>query len=92
MEFSQKLDQLMKERKLSAYKVANDIHCSQTTGVIGATAGVIGSIEATLAILHLLGLPAPLRNEIFYYYGRQMTSDRIRVERTPACPICGSLF
>ncbi len=65
---------------------------TQTTGVIGATAGVIGSIEATLAILHLLGLPAPLRNEIFYYYGRQMTSDRIRVERTPACPICGSLF
>ena len=28
MEFAQKLDQLMKERKLSAYKVANDIHCS----------------------------------------------------------------
>lgn len=31
MEFAQKLDQLMRERKLSAYKVANDIHCSQTT-------------------------------------------------------------
>ena len=31
MDFSQKLKQLMDERNLSAYKVANDIHCSQTS-------------------------------------------------------------
>ena len=31
MEFSQKLKLLMQERKLSAYKMANDLHCSQTT-------------------------------------------------------------
>lgn len=31
MNFSQKLKQLMDERNLSAYKVANDIHCSQTS-------------------------------------------------------------
>lgn len=31
MNFSQKLKLLMNERNLSAYKVANDIHCSQTS-------------------------------------------------------------
>lgn len=61
-------------------------------GVIGATAGVIGSMEATLIILTLLGLPSPLKDEIIYYNGRQMTTSRIRVERTRACPTCGSLF
>ena len=31
MEFSQKLKELMRVRGLSAYKMANDLHCSQTT-------------------------------------------------------------
>lgn len=31
MNFSQKLKKLMAENNVSAYKVANDIHCSQTT-------------------------------------------------------------
>lgn len=31
MDFSQKLKTLMRERSLSAYKLANDLHCSQTT-------------------------------------------------------------
>ena len=31
MEFSQKLKDLMRARDLSAYKMANDLHCSQTT-------------------------------------------------------------
>lgn len=31
MDFSQKLKQLMDERKVTAYKVASDIHCSPTS-------------------------------------------------------------
>lgn len=31
MSFAQNLKKLMSERKLSAYKMANDLHCSQTT-------------------------------------------------------------
>lgn len=31
MDFSQKLKELMRARGLSAYKMANDLHCSQTT-------------------------------------------------------------
>ena len=60
--------------------------------VLGVTAGVIGSLEANLAIAHLLGLPDPLNGELFYYFGKQMSTSRIRVERSPDCPVCGSLF
>ena len=31
MNFPQNLKKLMTDRKLSAYKMANDLHCSQTT-------------------------------------------------------------
>ncbi|MDD2534897.1 MAG: HesA/MoeB/ThiF family protein [Eubacteriales bacterium] len=57
---------------------------------IGATASVIGSIEATLVILLLLGLPNPLAGEILEYHGRTLTFDRIRVEQSAHCPICQS--
>lgn len=61
-------------------------------GVLGVTAGVIGSLEATLAIAYLLGLPDPLNGELFYYFGKQMTTSRIRIERSSDCPVCGGLF
>lgn len=61
-------------------------------GVLGVTAGVIGSWEANLAIAYLLGLPDPLNGELLYYFGKRMVTSRIRIERTPDCPVCGSLF
>lgn len=63
-----------------------------TGGVIGATAGVIGSLEAMLVIQSLLGLPDPLRGDLFYFEGKTMQTTRVHVERVPGCPICGGLF
>ncbi len=60
-------------------------------GVLGATAGVIGAIEANIALIHLLGLPNPILNKLLLYDGLRMSMDFIDVERDEHCPVCGSL-
>lgn len=59
---------------------------------LGATASVIGSLQATLVLLQVLGQANPLAGEILQYHGRSLVFDRIKVERDPICPICGDLF
>ncbi len=60
-------------------------------GVLGATAGVIGAIEANIALIHLLGLPNPILNKLLLYDGLRMSMDFIDVERDESCLVCGSL-
>ncbi|NLC84117.1 MAG: HesA/MoeB/ThiF family protein [Ruminococcaceae bacterium] len=63
-----------------------------TVGIIGATAGVTGSIEAALAIFSLLELQTPLKDEIIYYFSKDMTMNRVKVAREQSCPVCAHLF
>ncbi len=58
-------------------------------GAIGVTASVIGSLEADLALIHLLGLNLPLTGEILYYHGRTLDFMRLAFEKRADCPICG---
>lgn len=59
-------------------------------GVLGVTAGVVGTIEANAALLHLLGLPNPLENKLLMYDGLRMSMDLIDIRRDERCPVCGS--
>lgn len=59
---------------------------------LGATASVIGSLQATLVLLKLLGQANPVAGEILEYHGRCLAFDRIKIERDPLCPVCGGLF
>lgn len=59
-------------------------------GVLGATAGVIGSLEAIEAVKVLLGLDTPLVDKILLWEGLWGTFDVIGVERDPECPVCGT--
>jgi len=58
-------------------------------GVLGTTAGVVGALEANLALLHLLGHPNPLANKLLMVDGFRMTTDLIGIQRNKHCPICG---
>lgn len=58
-------------------------------GALGATASVIGSLEADLALCLLLGLGDPLQGEMLYYHGRTLDFQRIPIAARPDCPICG---
>ena len=60
----------------------------EPAGVLGATAGVIGSIEANIALLHLLGLPNPIKNKILMYDGLRINLDLIETKQNEECTVC----
>ena len=62
--------------------------CSQA-GVLGVLAGVIGSLQATEAVKHFLGIGQLLTNELLTYNALTMDFRKITLKRNPKCPICG---
>jgi len=63
--------------------------CSQA-GVLGALAGVIGCLQAAEAIKYLLGIGDLLTNELLTYNALTMDFRKIRLKRSPNCPLCGN--
>jgi molybdopterin/thiamine biosynthesis adenylyltransferase len=59
-------------------------------GPLGALPGLIGTIQATEAIKHILCIGTPLVNTLLTYEALAMTIRRINVRRDPSCPICGT--
>jgi len=59
--------------------------------IVGATCGVIGSIEAAEVIKLITGQGEPLMGRIFIWVGLAGSADSITVERNPSCPDCGHL-
>lgn len=62
--------------------------CSDV-GVLGALTGVIGSTQAVEAIKVLLGVNA-LSGELLTYDALDSRWTRLRFDKDPACPACGS--
>mgnify|MGYP006285912357 CR=1 FL=1 len=58
-------------------------------GVLGAVPGVIGSLQATEAIKHLLGIGDLLTDTLLSYSALTMEFRRLRSKRNPECPLCG---
>lgn len=58
--------------------------------VIGATCGVIGSVQGTETIKVLTGRGEPLANRLFFWDGRAGEGTVIAAKRNPRCIICGS--
>lgn len=61
----------------------------QEAGVLGALAGVIGTIQATEALKLILGLPRPLTGRLLTYDALTSTFREVTVRRNPKCPLCG---
>lgn len=59
--------------------------------VVGATPGVIGTIQAMEALKHLTGIGTTLKNRLLIFEGEEMAFTSLRVERAPSCPACGAL-
>ncbi|NCC76378.1 MAG: HesA/MoeB/ThiF family protein [Clostridia bacterium] len=78
------------ETGMAANLTATPKRSAATIGALGATASVIGSLEADLALCLLLGLGDPLQGEILYYHGRTLDFQRVAVAARPDCLICGS--
>jgi adenylyltransferase/sulfurtransferase len=62
---------------------------TKVTGVLGAIAGIIGSIEASLAIQWLLSNHNPIENRLLMYDGSKFSLSSINIKRDENCPACG---
>jgi len=58
------------------------------TPALGATCGVIGSIQATEAVKCLLGMDGLLENRLLIWNGIEASMDQLYVERNARCPAC----
>jgi len=58
--------------------------------ILGATSGVIGSVQAMETIKVLTGRGEPLANRLFFWDGRTGEGTVIDTKRNPRCIICGS--
>jgi adenylyltransferase/sulfurtransferase len=59
--------------------------------IIGVTAGVVATIQATEALKILTGEGNLLLNRLLLYNGRTMKFDEVALERIEKCPACGNV-
>ena len=58
-------------------------------GVVGALAGVVGSMAALEAIKMIVGAGQSLAGRLLIYDGLAGTARTVRVSADPGCPVCG---
>ncbi|MGC9324263.1 MAG: HesA/MoeB/ThiF family protein [Desulfomonilia bacterium] len=59
--------------------------------ILGATCGVIASVQASEVIKYATGIGALLLDRMFAWNGRLSDAEIIDVERNPECSVCGYL-
>ncbi|HIE64646.1 MAG: molybdopterin-synthase adenylyltransferase MoeB [Nitrospira sp.] len=62
----------------------------QEGGVLGALAGLIGTLQATEVLKLILGIGLPLTNRILSYDALRTVFREIPIRKNPGCPLCGS--
>lgn len=62
--------------------------CSQA-GVLGAVAGILGTIQAAEAIKYIIGKGELLTNRFLVFDALNMDFRTVKIKRNPGCPVCG---
>lgn len=62
--------------------------CSQA-GVLGAVAGILGTIQATEALKYLVGTGELITNRLLIFNAANMQFRTVKVKKNSNCPICG---
>jgi molybdopterin-synthase adenylyltransferase len=70
-------------------EIPPDAETCAAVGVVGALAGVIGSMMALEAIKLIAGAGAPLSGRLLIYDALAGESRTVRIGADPACPVCG---
>lgn len=61
----------------------------EEAGILGAVAGVIGSLQAAEVVKEILGLGESLSGTLLLYDALGATTRRIAFKKRPDCPVCG---
>jgi adenylyltransferase/sulfurtransferase len=56
--------------------------------ILGASAGVIGTLQAMEAIKYLTGMGNTLKNRLLFWDGARMIFETIKIARDPDCRVC----
>ena len=71
-------------------EIPPDAETCVAVGVIGALAGVIGSMMALEAVKLIAGAGAPLAGRLMIYDALAGEARTVRIGPDPACPVCGA--
>ena len=71
-------------------EIPPDAETCSVVGVVGALAGVIGSMMALEAIKVITGAGDPLLGRLLIYDALDGETRTVRIGVDPACPACGS--
>jgi len=66
-----------------------ELHGPRPTPVFGALPGVIGSLQATLALWYLMTGENPLSNALLIFHADTMAFETVTFEKRPGCGVCG---
>lgn len=58
-------------------------------GILGAVAGVLGTLQATEAVKEILGIGEGLSGRLLLYDGLGARFSTVRIPKDPDCPCCG---
>ena len=61
----------------------------QEAGILGAVAGVIGTIQANEVLKYILGLGELLTEKLLVFNALESSFRQVKVLRDPKCPVCG---
>jgi adenylyltransferase/sulfurtransferase len=62
----------------------------ETAGILGAIAGVMGTLQATEVLKELLGIGESLSGTLLAYDALRASFHSIKLPRDPDCPTCGT--
>jgi molybdopterin/thiamine biosynthesis adenylyltransferase len=62
--------------------------CSEA-GILGAVAGMLGTIQAVEALKFITGVGSLLTNTLLNFDAKTMDFRKVRLKPNPRCPICG---
>lgn len=61
----------------------------QDAGILGAVAGVIGTLQANEVLKYILGLGGLLAGRLLVFNALESSFRIVKVPRDPKCPVCG---
>lgn len=61
----------------------------ETAGILGAVAGVLGTLQATEVLKELLGIGESLSGQLLMYDALNAGFHKVKLPRDPDCPTCG---
>ena len=63
--------------------------CSQA-GVLGAVAGMLGTIQAAEALKFITDVRGLLYNQLLIFDAKEMNFRKVKIKKNPDCPVCGN--